>query len=87
MAIEVDEFFKPLNLKSPPSLEDYKNAKLYIDVVGAFARTAHQCVYIIDYYKRVFFMFLRILCFSAGIGMTLSPREQISVGALFNKST
>lgn len=54
MCAEVAEFFKPLKLSSPPTARDYMEAKLYLDVVDAFARSAHQCVYVIDYYKRGF---------------------------------
>jgi RNA polymerase sigma factor (sigma-70 family) len=52
--IQITEFFKPLNLKSPPTVENQKEIKLYLQVVDAFARTTHQCVYIIDYYKKGF---------------------------------
>lgn len=54
MTVDVSEFFKPLDLKSPPTNEDYKKAELYLQVVGAFAQTTHQCVYIIDYYRKGF---------------------------------
>ena len=54
MRAEFAEIFKPLQLKSPPTNWDYKNARQYLQVVEAFAQTMHQCVYIIDHYKQGF---------------------------------
>ncbi|NIM34797.1 MAG: helix-turn-helix transcriptional regulator [Hydrotalea flava] len=54
MNIKMDDFFKPLKLASQPTSKDYKEAELYCNAADAFARTAHQCIYIIDYYKKGF---------------------------------
>lgn len=52
--VQITDFFEPLNLKSPPTVENQKDIELYLQVVDAFARATHQCVYIIDYYKKGF---------------------------------
>jgi DNA-binding CsgD family transcriptional regulator len=54
MGIKIDDFFKPVELGTPPSASDYEKAELFIRAAEAFSRTAHQCVYIIDYYKQGF---------------------------------
>ncbi len=54
MTVQITEFFKPLDLKFPPTVENQKEVELYLRVVDAFALSTHQCVYIIDYYKKGF---------------------------------
>jgi DNA-binding CsgD family transcriptional regulator len=54
MEVPIEDFFKPLKLKSPPTDSDYRRTEWYLQAADAFARTAHQCVYIIDYYKKGF---------------------------------
>jgi len=54
MGVEIEEFFRPLKLNSTPTTWDYKEIGQYIQVAEAFARTTHQSVYILDYYKKGF---------------------------------
>ena len=54
MQVEIDDFFKPLKFKPLPVGIDYSKAEYYIQGASAFARAVHQCVYVIDYYKRGF---------------------------------
>jgi DNA-binding CsgD family transcriptional regulator len=54
MEVPIEDFFKPLKLKSPPSDLDYRKTEWHLQAADAFARTAHQSVYIIDYYKKGF---------------------------------
>jgi DNA-binding CsgD family transcriptional regulator len=54
MLITVNDFFKPIDLKSNPSPNDYKLISPYIKSAEAFSRLTYQSVYIIDYYKRGF---------------------------------
>lgn len=54
MGIRIDDFFKPVELGTPPSGSDYEKVESFIRVAEAFSRTTHQCVYIIDYHKQGF---------------------------------
>ena len=54
MRIGVSDFFKPLDLTSPPTNKDYSKAELLIQAAESFSRATNKCVYIIDYYKRGF---------------------------------
>lgn len=52
--MKISDFFKPLDLKKPPSNIDYNKIDLLVEAIDAFSRTTNNCVYIIDYYKRGF---------------------------------
>ncbi len=54
MEVPIEEFFEPLKLESPPNDLDYRRIEGHLQAANAFTRTAHQFVYIIDYYKRGF---------------------------------
>lgn len=54
MKITVADFFRPVELKSPPTNKDYGNTELLVKAADAFSRATNDCVYIIDYYKRGF---------------------------------
>ncbi|MBS1668908.1 MAG: helix-turn-helix transcriptional regulator [Bacteroidetes bacterium] len=55
MGITIYDFFKPVNLTSPPSSADYERiVPLLIDYSETFARTTYNSIYLIDYYKKGF---------------------------------
>lgn len=54
MRISIGDFFKPIELNSPPTSKDYSNVELLARAADAFSRATNDCVYIIDYYKRGF---------------------------------
>ncbi len=54
MSISVNDFFRPLELKDNPLVEDYSKIQPFIQAARAFSQLTHQSVYIIDYYKRGF---------------------------------
>lgn len=50
----VGDFFITANSVSNVTDEDYKQVNLLVNAAKAFARSTHQCVYIIDYFKQSF---------------------------------
>lgn len=54
MATNVGDFFIGSNSVYNITDEDYQKINLLINSAKAFARSTHQCVYIIDYFKQNF---------------------------------
>lgn len=54
MKITVDDFFLPNNTVAPLPDELYAKSALFIAAAKAFARSTHQCVYLIDYSRKGF---------------------------------
>ncbi len=54
MPISTSDFFKPIDLKCPPTNKDYSKAEGFVQAADAFSRATNHCVYIIDYYRRGF---------------------------------
>lgn len=52
--INLGDFFTLQNTIESVSDSDYSNTDLIIEAAKAFERTTYQCVYIIDYFKRLF---------------------------------
>lgn len=50
----INDFFLTTNSIENKSLEDYEKAELLVNAAKAFSRSTHQCVYIIDYFKKNF---------------------------------
>lgn len=51
MTSKIGDYFITSNAVNNITDEDYKNTRLLINAVKAFARCTHQCVYIIDYFR------------------------------------
>ena len=54
MTASKGEFFIPANSVYNISDEEYERIELLINAAKAFARATHQCVYIIDYFRKGF---------------------------------
>ena len=54
MATNVGDFFLVSNSVYNVTDEDYLKINLLVNAAKAFARSTHQCVYIIDYFKKNF---------------------------------
>ena len=54
MAPKIEDFFIPSNAVKNITDEDYQKVDLLVNAAKAFARSTHQCVYIIDYFKKEF---------------------------------
>ncbi len=54
MATNIGDFFIISNSVNNITDEDYKKINILINATKAFARSTHQCVYIIDYFKQDF---------------------------------
>lgn len=54
MIAELAEIFKPMQISPKLMHWDYKNVNQYIQVAEAFSRTMHQCVYVVDRFRRSF---------------------------------
>lgn len=52
--IRTADFFSESNAVNGFNKSNYDSLNFYINVVKAFARSTHQCVYIIDYYQKGF---------------------------------
>ncbi|MDE7462408.1 MAG: hypothetical protein K2M88_04515 [Muribaculaceae bacterium] len=59
----IDDFFIPDNEVKLPDELDYTRTVEYIRSAEAFSRATCQSVYIIDYFKRNFFMYRPTLYF------------------------
>lgn len=51
MATNIGDFFIMSNSVYNITDEDYQKINLLVNTAKAFARSTHQCVYIIDYFK------------------------------------
>lgn len=54
MTTNIGDFFIVSNAVYNITDEDYQKIKLLVNAAKAFARSTHQCVYIIDYFKQNF---------------------------------
>ena len=54
MTASKGEFFIPANSVYNISEEEYERIELLTNAAKAFARATHQCVYIIDYFRKGF---------------------------------
>lgn len=54
MATNIGDFFIMSNSVYNITDEDYQKINLLVNTAKAFARSTHQCVYIIDYFKQNF---------------------------------
>lgn len=54
MPTHVNNFFIASNSVHNITDEDYQKIDLLVNAAKAFARSTHQCVYIIDYFKQNF---------------------------------
>lgn len=54
MTASIKDFFLESNSVYNITNEDYKKTTLLVNAAKAFARSTHQCVYIIDYFKQNF---------------------------------
>ncbi len=54
MPTNIGDFFIASNSVSAITEEDYQKATILVNAAKAFARSTHQCVYIIDYFKQNF---------------------------------
>ena len=59
MATNIGDFFLVSNSVYNVTDEDYLKINLIVNAAKAFARSTHQCVYIIDYFKQ---NFLYVFC-------------------------
>ncbi len=54
MSIQVADFFTTTNAVGKIQESDYRDAQFFINAAKSFARSTHQCVYVIDYFKQGF---------------------------------
>ncbi len=54
MTSKIGDYFIPSNSVNDITDEDYQKVDLIVNAVKAFARSTHQCVYVIDYFKKEF---------------------------------
>lgn len=54
MATNIGDFFIVSNSVYNITDEDYQKINILVNAAKAFARSTHQCVYIIDYFKQNF---------------------------------
>lgn len=54
MATNIGDFFIVSNSVYNITEEDYQKINILVNAAKAFARSTHQCVYIIDYFKQNF---------------------------------
>ena len=54
MTSKIGDYFIPSNAVNNITNEDYQKVDLLVNAAKAFARSTHQCVYIIDYFKKEF---------------------------------
>lgn len=54
MNITVNDFFKPLHLKSKPLEKDYIQVQPYIEFAKSLSQVTYQSIYLVDYYKKGF---------------------------------
>lgn len=54
MANKIEDFFLTTNRVETSPILDYKKAELLVNAAKAFSRSTHQCVYVIDYFKKNF---------------------------------
>ena len=54
MPTNIGDFFIVSNSVYNVTDEDYQKINLLVNAAKAFARSTHQCVYIIDYFKQNF---------------------------------
>ena len=60
MATNIGDFFIVSNSVYNVTDEDYQKINLLVNAAKAFARSTHQCVYIIDYSNRISFTYRKI---------------------------
>ena len=54
MTASKEDFFIPANSVYNISDEEYERMELLLNATRAFARATHQCVYVIDYFRKGF---------------------------------
>lgn len=54
MDIQIQDFFKPINLNKEPSRHEYTQMQNCIQFAETFSMSTYQSLYIIDYYRRGF---------------------------------
>lgn len=73
MATNIRDFFLESNSVYNVTDEDYGKINILISAAKAFARSTHQCVYVIDYYKQNFLYVSENLSYWCG-QTSISPR-------------
>ena len=98
MTSKIGDYFIPSNAVNNITDEDYQKVDLLVNAAKAFARSTHQCVYIIDYFKKEFlyasenFYYLcgisseRIIDFGYAVFTNLVPEQDQDMLVELNKA-